>query len=99
MTPAAQLTIAILSALTPTIAVFLGVLIQRQDTRDLRTEIGGLRKDMHAEVAALRKDMQGDIADLRRDLQSDMVGLRNQVHAGMLMIHERAAKVEARQGQ
>ena len=88
MTPAAQPTIAILSALTPTIAVFLGVLIQRQDTRDLRTEIAGLRKDM-----------QSDIADLRRNMQTDMVSLRNQVHAGMLMIRERVAKVEARQGQ
>ncbi len=88
MSPAAQLTIAILSALTPTVAVFLGVLIQRQDTRDLRTEIAGLRKDMH-----------GEIASLRRDMQADMVSLRNQVHADMLMIHERVAKVEARQGQ
>jgi type II secretory pathway component PulK len=61
----AQLTIALLTALTPTVAVFIATLIQRQDVRDLRTE---------------------------------MVNLRNQVHADLLMIHERVARVEARQG-
>lgn len=60
----AQLTIAILTALTPTVAVFLATLIQRQDVRDLRSE---------------------------------MINLRNQVHADLLMIHERVAKVEAKQ--
>lgn len=90
MTPSAQLTIASLTALTPTVAVFLGVLIQRQDVRDLRTEMTGFRKDMQAEIANLRRDMQTEIANLRKDLQSEMLSLRNQVHADMLMIHERA---------
>ena len=61
----AQIIIALLTALTPTVAVFLATLIQRQDVRDLRAE---------------------------------MISLRNQVHADMLMIHERVAKVEAKQG-
>jgi hypothetical protein len=61
----AQLTIAVLTALTPTVAVFIATLVQRQDVRDLRTE---------------------------------MINLRNQVHTDLLMIHERVAKVEARQG-
>lgn len=61
----AQITIALLTALTPTVAVFIATLVQRQDVRDLRSE---------------------------------MVNLRNQVHADLLMIHERVAKVEARQG-
>lgn len=105
----AQLVIAIVTALTPTVAVFLGVLIQRQDSRDLRSEMTalrkdmqsdmvGLRKDMQSDIAGLRKDMQSDIAGLRKDMQSDMLSLRNQVHADLLMIHERVAKVEARQG-
>ena len=53
-----------MAALTPTVAVLLGTLIQRQDVRDLRSE---------------------------------MINLRNQVHADLLMIHERIAKVEAKQ--
>ena len=72
----AQLTIAILTALTPTVAVFLATLIQRQDVRDLRAEL----------------------ASLRSQIQSEMISLRNQVHADMLMIHERVAKIEAKQG-
>lgn len=72
----AQLTIAILTALTPTVAVFLATLIQRQDVRDLRFEL----------------------ANLRTLIQGEMINLRNQVHADMLMIHERVAKIEAKQG-
>ncbi len=60
----AQLIIALLTALTPTVAIFLATLVQRQDVRDLRSE---------------------------------MIALWNQVHADLLMIHERVAKVEARQ--
>ena len=71
----AQLTLALLTALTPTVAVFLATLIQRQDIRDLRSEMNGLKNDM----------------------QSQMINLRNQVHADLLMIHERVAKVEAKQ--
>ncbi len=64
-----QFTVAILTALTPTVTVLLALLIQRQDMRDLRSY-----------------------------LQKQMIDLRNQVHADLLMIHERVAKVEARQG-
>ncbi len=71
------LTTALLTALTPTVAVFIGILLQRQDIRDLRTDMSRLQGEMRAE----------------------MVSLRNQVHADMLLIHERVAKVEARQGQ
>ena len=78
----AQLTIAILTALTPTVAVFLATLIQRPDVRDLRGEVNGLR---------------GDLLQLRKDIQQEMLQLRNQVHADLLMIHERVAKVEAKQ--
>ncbi len=72
----AQLTIAILTALTPTVAVFLATLIQRQGVRDLRAELAGLCTQ----------------------IQSEMISLRHQVHADMLMIHERVAKIEAKQG-
>ncbi len=81
-----QLTLAILSALKPTVAVFLATLVQRQDVRDLRTAMDGLRKDLHA-----------DMTNFREDVQTQMISLRNQVHADLLMIHECVAKVEAKQ--
>lgn len=75
-----QTIVAVLTALTPTVTVLIALLVQRQDTRDLRAEL------------------QKQMIDLRTDLQSQMINLRNQVHADLLMIHERVAKVEARQG-
>lgn len=59
-----RLTLAILTALTPTVAASHVTPIGRQDVRDLRSE---------------------------------MINSRNQAHADSLMIHERVAKVEARQ--
>jgi hypothetical protein len=75
-----QFTVAILTALTPTVTVLLALLVQRQDMRDLRG------------------DFQRQMGELRNDLQRQMIELRNQVHADLLLIHERVAKVEARQG-
>lgn len=71
----AQFTFSILTALTPTVAILLATLIQRQDVRDSRGEVNGLCSDM----------------------QQQRLSLRNQVHAGMLMIYERVARVEAKQ--
>lgn len=65
MNTATAITIAALASLTPTVTCMIGIILQRQDARDLRSE---------------------------------MVTLRNQVHADALMVHERIAKTEARQG-
>jgi hypothetical protein len=46
----AQLTIALLTALTPTVAVFIATLVQRQDVRDLRSEMVNLRNQVHADL-------------------------------------------------
>lgn len=92
MTLSVQLTLAILTALIPTVAVLIGIILQRQDTRDLRSE-------MRADMNLLRTEMRSDMDALRTELRTDMIALRDQVHADLLLIHERVAKVEARQGQ
>ena len=56
-----QLTLAIRPALTPTVAVFLATLIQRQDVRDLRTEMNGLRTDLQSQMISLRNQVHADL--------------------------------------
>ncbi len=46
----AQLTIAILAALTPAVAILLATLIQRQDVRDLSSEMINLHNRVHAHL-------------------------------------------------
>ena len=94
-----SLTTSLVTALTPTLAVFLGILFQRQEIRDLRTELRG-------DMDRLRTELRGDMDKLRAEIRSDMdklraemLAFRNQVHGDLLLIHERVAKVEARQGQ
>ena len=59
------LTTALVTALTPTFAVFLGILFQRQEIRDLRTELRGdmdkLRDGMRAEMLAFRNQVHADL--------------------------------------
>ena len=86
------LTTALLTALTPTVAVFIGILLQRQGSRDLRMEMNHLRD-------GLRAEFRTELSQFLTEVRAEMVSLRNQVHADLLMIHERVAKVEARQGQ
>ena len=53
----AQIIIALLTALTPTVAVFLATLIQRQDVCDLRTEMISLRNQVHADLFMLHEQV------------------------------------------
>ncbi len=57
MNTASAITIAALAALTPTVTCLIGILLQRQDVRDLRSEMKGFR----SEIIALRKDIHGDL--------------------------------------
>ena len=56
------LTTALLTALTPTVAVFIGILLQRQDIRDLRTDMSRLQGEMRAEMVSLRNQVHADMA-------------------------------------
>jgi len=55
---ATAITIAGLAALTPTVTCLIGIILSRQDIRDLRGEIGSLRPHVDAELGKIRADMQ-----------------------------------------
>ena len=57
----AQLTIAFLTALTPTVAVFIATLIQRQDVRDLRSELAQMRTQFQGEMISFRNQVHADM--------------------------------------
>ncbi len=97
MNTATAITIAALAALTPTVTCLIGIILQRQDVRDLRSEMGALRNSLQANMSALCKDLQADMAALRRDLQNEMQAFRKDVYADFLVIHEQVAHVEGRQ--
>ncbi len=61
-----QLILAVLTALTPTVAVFLATLIQRQDVRDLRTESASLRTQFQGEMVSLRNQVHADMLMIQR---------------------------------
>ena len=60
----AELMVAVLGALTPTVAIFLATLIGRQDIRDLRSKTRDLRSEMvqvRAEMISLRNQVHADM--------------------------------------
>ena len=67
-----QLTVAIVAAMTPTIAVLIGVILQRQDTRDLRT-------DLNRQMGDLRNDLGGQVVDLRNQVHADLLLIHERV--------------------
>ncbi len=86
MSTATAVTIAVLTALTPTVTCLIGIILSRQDVRDLRAEMNSLRTEVHAEMNTSRNEMR-----------AKMINFRNQVHADLLLIHERVRAVETRQ--
>ncbi len=81
---ATAVTIAALAALTPTVTCLIGIILSRQDVRDLRSEMNVFR---------------GDLERFRAEIREDMLAMRKDVHADLLMIHERVANVEGRQSR
>jgi hypothetical protein len=53
MNTATAVAIASLAALTPTITCLIGIILQRQDTRDLRSEMIALRNVVQADMLLL----------------------------------------------
>ena len=69
--------------IAPFIAVLFGVVLSNQRIARLETTVDARLLRMEHMIESLR---------------NEMISLRNSVHADMVAIHERLAKVEARQG-
>ena len=68
MSTTTAVAIAVLTALTPTVTCLIGISLQRQDTRDLRSE-------MRSEMGGLRADM----INLRTQVHSDLLLIHERV--------------------
>jgi hypothetical protein len=55
LSTATAIAIAALGALTPTVTCLIGIILQRQDTRDLRAEMIGLRNMVHADLLMIHE--------------------------------------------
>jgi len=55
MSTATSITIAVLTALTPTVTCLIGIILQRQDTRDLCGEMISLRNLVHADMLLIHE--------------------------------------------
>jgi hypothetical protein len=55
LSTATAIAIAALGALTPTVTCLIGIILQRQDTRDLRAEMIGLRNMVHADLLLIHE--------------------------------------------
>jgi len=62
MNTATAITIAALAALAPVMVTLIGSILQRQETRDLRSHtdasIAALRAEIHSDLGSIRGDMQ-----------------------------------------
>ena len=73
MNMATAITIAALAALAPVLVTLVGIIMQRQETRDLRSHtdasIADLRSHTDASITALRTEIHSDLAAIRSAMQ------------------------------
>ena len=55
MSTTTAIAIAVLTALTPTVTCLIGILLQRQDTRDLRADMISLRTQVHSDLLLIHE--------------------------------------------
>ncbi len=83
----------------PTIAVLIGILLNRQDATAIRSELKNveiaLRNEFNLQIGSLRAEMKSE----NNSLRAEMVQLRNGIHHDMVGLHERIAVVEAKQSE
>jgi hypothetical protein len=54
----------------PLLAILAGILFNRQDVKELRSEISGLRSEIRSEIGGLRSELQIEIRGLRSEMNS-----------------------------
>jgi hypothetical protein len=52
-------------------AILAGILLNRSDVRELRTELPGEMKEMNGKIDSLRTDMNGKIDGLRTEMHGE----------------------------
>jgi hypothetical protein len=82
----------------PTLMVLVGILLNRNDSNQLRGEMATLREEFRGEMATLREELatlrgelRGEMATLRGELRAEMGKLRDQSHTDIvhLLEHDR----------
>ncbi len=81
----------------PTFVVLIGILMNRQETAAIRSELRAIENSLRGEIKSVESSLRMEIKSVETSLRSEMVQLRNSIHADMVGLHERIAVVEAKQ--
>ena len=93
MNMAATIAIAAIATLTPTVTCIIAYLLSRQDVRRLEDKVDALRDSTNQRFEAMNFRFEGRFDELKESAHKDsLLILRS-----MTDLHERVAKVEARQ--
>jgi flagellar biosynthesis regulator FlaF len=79
--PTTALTIGI-----PTLAVLVGILLNRNDANRLDARITALGTELRQEIAALRIDLRQEIAALGTELRQEIAAVRQQSHEDIMVL-------------
>ncbi|HEY5329929.1 MAG TPA: hypothetical protein VIJ79_08610 [Acidobacteriaceae bacterium] len=81
----------------PTVAVLLGILLNRQDVTSIRGEIIAMRTDFHNKIDGLRAEFKDDLHREIGGLRTEIIAFRENTMRDMAGLHERLAVVESKQ--
>jgi hypothetical protein len=91
----------------PTLAVLLGILLNRNDSNrldsrittvaaELRSEIHALRTELHSEIQSLRTELHSEIQSSRTELRGEIIAVGSQSHNDMVMLLRIYGDLESR---
>jgi uncharacterized coiled-coil DUF342 family protein len=61
-------------------AILAGILLNRNDVKELRAELRGEMKELSTKIDALRAEMKAKIDSLRAEMYGKIDGLRTEMH-------------------
>jgi len=70
------------------VAILAGILLNRNDVKELRAEIGSVRTDLKAEIGSVRTDLKAEIGSVRTELKAEIGSFRAEMNARLTKIQD-----------
>jgi len=81
-----QLVLGLSAAALPTIAVLVGILLNRNDVSRLDSRISALEISLRGEMVALQTSLRGEMVALQTSLRGEMVALQASLRGEMALL-------------
>ena len=62
------------------VAILAGILLNRNDVKELRAEIGSVRTDLKAEIGSVRTELKAEIGSFRAEMNARLTKIQDDLN-------------------